>query len=80
MSLVGALALGLGLAAALEYFDRTMRSESDVNVALNLPVLAVIPFVQSAAAARRRAIVAAVSLVGTLAVGVTGLVVWSLLK
>jgi uncharacterized protein involved in exopolysaccharide biosynthesis len=48
------LAVGLGLAALLEYLDRTMRSEADVRAALNLPVLALIPLIRASAPGRRR--------------------------
>ena len=43
-ALIG-LALGVGLAALLEYRDSSLRSDEDVAVALQLPVLAVIPLV-----------------------------------
>jgi len=46
IDLLGALcglAIGLGLAALLEYRDSSLRSEEDVLVALSLPVLALVP-------------------------------------
>lgn len=46
MNLMGAiagLALGLGLAALLEYRDTTLRTDDDVMIAVSLPVLAMIP-------------------------------------
>ena len=48
------LALGLALAALLEYFDTSMRSEGDVLVALALPVLALIPHIVGEADRRSR--------------------------
>ena len=42
-----AIAVGLGLAAITEYFDRTLRSEEDVRLVLNFLVLATIPNIQS---------------------------------
>ncbi len=39
------LAVGLGIAAVLEYFDTRMRTEDDVLLALGLPVLALVPHV-----------------------------------
>ena len=40
------LALGLGLAALLEFLDTTMRSERDVLAALGIPVLAIVHAVE----------------------------------
>ena len=40
---LGGLGLGLGLAALLEYRDKSLRSEEDVLVALSLPVIALVP-------------------------------------
>jgi polysaccharide chain length determinant protein (PEP-CTERM system associated) len=57
LNLMGAafgLALGLALAALLEYFDTSMRTESDVLVALALPVLALVPHVVGEGERRRR--------------------------
>jgi polysaccharide chain length determinant protein (PEP-CTERM system associated) len=39
----GALAVGLGLAALLEYRDSSLRTEDDIVTALSLPVLAMVP-------------------------------------
>jgi protein tyrosine kinase modulator len=49
-----ALGVGIGLAAAAEYFDRSLRSEADVRAALNLAVLATIPYMREVAASSRR--------------------------
>ena len=40
---LGGLALGLGLVALLEYRDKSFRSDDDIALSLSLPVLAVIP-------------------------------------
>src|SRR5262249_33449118 len=57
MGVMGGLAVGLVLAGLLEYLDRTMRSEDDVRAALNLPVVAAIPFIRERASLGRRALV-----------------------
>jgi capsular polysaccharide biosynthesis protein len=41
----GGLALGLGIVLLLEMQDTSMRSERDVEAALHLPVLAMIPVI-----------------------------------
>jgi uncharacterized protein involved in exopolysaccharide biosynthesis len=46
MGVLAGLALGLGLGAVVEYLDTSMRSESDVVSALDLPVLATIPLIR----------------------------------
>jgi protein tyrosine kinase modulator len=61
MGIVGGLAFGFAFAGLLEYLDRTMRSEDDVRVALNFPVLATIPLIEFQSRSRRL-LVAAVSL------------------
>jgi len=43
----GGLALGLGLSLLLEMQDTSLRSERDVELALRLPVLALIPVIES---------------------------------
>jgi polysaccharide chain length determinant protein (PEP-CTERM system associated) len=43
----GGMALGLGLALLLEMQDTSLRSERDVELALRLPVLALIPVIES---------------------------------
>ena len=40
---IAALAVGLGLAALLEYRDSSLRTEDDIVTALSLPVLALVP-------------------------------------
>jgi len=48
------LALGVALGALLEYRDTTLRTESQINEAFRIPVLAVLPFMESADEKRRR--------------------------
>ena len=43
-------ALGLGISLLLEYRDKSMRSEGDVEVFLHLPTLAMVPIVDSSKA------------------------------
>jgi hypothetical protein len=42
------LALGLGLVVLLEFRDRSFKTDEEVQTVLNLPVLAVVPMMQSA--------------------------------
>lgn len=51
---LAALGIGLALAATAEYFDRSLRSEADVRAALNLMVLATVPYMRDAVASGRR--------------------------
>lgn len=52
VAVLAGLAVGVLLAAAAEYFDRTLKSEGDVRAALNLPVLATVPNMRGARAWR----------------------------
>lgn len=54
IALFGALGVGVALAATVEYFDKSLRSEADVRGALNLMVLATVPYVRDAAGSRLR--------------------------
>jgi polysaccharide chain length determinant protein (PEP-CTERM system associated) len=54
IAILGAIALGIGLAAAAEYFDRTLKTEADVRAALNLMVLATVPHMRDRGALRQR--------------------------
>ena len=54
IAIVAALGIGLAAAATAEYFDRSLRSEADVRAALNLMVLATVPYMRNAAASGRR--------------------------
>ena len=81
IAILGALAIGIGIAAAAEYLDRTLRSEADVRAALNLMVLATVPNMRDAAAAmrrRRRRLV--FSAAGTAVIVVCAAVAWRLLS
>jgi polysaccharide chain length determinant protein (PEP-CTERM system associated) len=53
MGLLGGLALGLALAALLEYRDTTLKTDDDVVTSLALPVLAVIPAMVTARERKR---------------------------
>ena len=53
LGLVGGLALGAGMAVAVEYVNRTLRFEEEVERYLELPVLAVIPDLESTAGIAR---------------------------
>jgi polysaccharide chain length determinant protein (PEP-CTERM system associated) len=74
------LFLGLGMIGLLEYLDNSMRSEGDVVLALNLPVLAQFPLIESEADLRRRRrskIVFGVTATATVLLSIAGLV-WKL--
>lgn len=77
--LVG-LALGVGLAATLEFRDRSLRSDQDVMLVLSLPVLASIPVITTNAE-RRRQRQLRITLTATAAtlLVVGGLMAWRLL-
>jgi polysaccharide chain length determinant protein (PEP-CTERM system associated) len=78
---IGALAgLGVGLvfAVILEWFDRGLRTEDDVRVALGLPVLATIPLVSPRRPGVRRA--ATVVSLGTAVFAAAVALAWRLLK
>jgi polysaccharide chain length determinant protein (PEP-CTERM system associated) len=81
IAMLAALAIGIGLAATAEYFDRTLRTEADVRAALNLMVLATVPNMKSAAVAagrwRRRLAIGAGA---TAAITVVATVAWRLLS
>lgn len=81
MGILAGIALGLGLALLLEYFDRTMRSDEDVRAALSLPVLATVPLIIDVAVfRRRRRIVLAFSLSMVLALGTAVAAAWAFLR
>lgn len=54
IAIVAALGLGVAAAATAEYFDRSLRSEADVRSALNLMVLATVPYMRNARDSGRR--------------------------
>jgi polysaccharide chain length determinant protein (PEP-CTERM system associated) len=75
-----ALAVGLALATVSEYFDRTLRSEEDVRLALNFLVLATIPNIATPPRpGRRRLVAAAVAAAMVLLIGAAA-VAWRLLS
>ena len=81
IAILGAIALGIGFAAAAEYLDRTLRNDADVRAALNLMVLATVPNMRDAAAATRRLRRRlAFGVVGTAVIGVCATVAWRLLS
>lgn len=69
MGILGGLAVGLGLALVLEYLDRTMRSEDDVKLALNLAVLATVPLIESRTRSWARVAVVSLALIGLTGAG-----------
>ena len=73
------LLVGLSLAVLLELRDKSFRTEADVIDALSLPVLATVPYVETASETRRRERrQLAMSLSGAACVAVAGYVAWSL--
>ncbi|WP_291984366.1 GNVR domain-containing protein [Luteitalea sp.] len=77
--LLAGLLIGLGLAALLEIRDRSFRTETDVLESLSLPVLATVPYIETAAEkARDRKRRLVVSVIGALCVAVAGYVAWNL--
>jgi polysaccharide chain length determinant protein (PEP-CTERM system associated) len=73
------LFLGLALAALLEFRDGAFRTEIDVVEVLSLPVLALVPYVETAAERTRRTRrMAVVGMCGVLAVGVAAYFFWTL--
>jgi uncharacterized protein involved in exopolysaccharide biosynthesis len=76
---LGGLGFGLLLVGLVAYRDSTMRSEADVLGAIELPILALVPFVTTEADTRRaqwRRIFVSVAVVA--AVVATGALVWFL--
>jgi polysaccharide chain length determinant protein (PEP-CTERM system associated) len=53
MGAAAGLAIGILLVALLEYRDKSFKNDAEVTRVLSLPVLAVVPFMQSAAERRR---------------------------
>ena len=76
---VGSLFLGLALAALIEVRDSTFRTESEITELLTLPVIALVPYVESTADRRwrrgRRVLASGTAIV---AVAIGGYVVWAL--
>jgi polysaccharide chain length determinant protein (PEP-CTERM system associated) len=81
IAMLAAIAVGIGLATAAEYFDRTLRTEADVRAALNLMVLATVPYMRdTAAAGRRLRRRLAFGVAGTAVLGAAVAVAWTLLR
>ena len=81
IAMFAALGIGIGLAATAEYFDRTLKNEADVRAALNLMVLATVPYMRDAARSTRRwrrNLALGAGAMTVIAVGVT--VAWRLLR
>jgi capsular polysaccharide biosynthesis protein len=82
MGILGGLAVGLGLAALLEYRDTSFKTDDDIVTTLALPVLAVIPVMTSAserrALRRRRLILAASASVACMMLAAAVMAVWRL--
>ncbi|MEZ5283245.1 MAG: GNVR domain-containing protein [Vicinamibacterales bacterium] len=77
--LVLGLLVGLGVAAFLEFKDKSFRSEVDVLTALSLPVLAVVPkIVDAAEQARMRSRRLIYSTLGVLCLAGVGYLTWTL--
>ena len=79
MGIFGGIALGLTLAALLEYFDRRMRSEEDIRAVLNVPVLATIPLILEPTTGRRHVVAVGVSAGATILVGAV-VIAWRILR
>jgi hypothetical protein len=82
MGLFGGLAIGLALAALLEYRDTTLKSDVDIVTSLALPVLAVIPIMTNAterrSIRRRKLLMAGAASVTCMLVAAAVMVVWRL--
>ncbi len=80
MGAVAGLGLGLGLVFLLEYRDTTFKSEGDIVIALALPVLAMVPAIEtkneSRVRLRRRLVVSTASV--AFAIVVMAAAVWKL--
>jgi polysaccharide chain length determinant protein (PEP-CTERM system associated) len=81
LAIFAAVLIGFASAGVAEYFDRTLQSESDVLAALNLKVLATVPYIRDSVARtrqwrRRLAVGAAATTVLALCAGVA----WRLLR
>ncbi len=80
LGLAIALAAGIALAGGSEYLDRSVRSEEDVRLVLNLPVIATFPNIRRPSRAKRRhPASASVGAAAALLIGVATLA-WRLLR
>jgi hypothetical protein len=78
--LVVALAAGAAWAAAAEYFDRGLRSEEDVRLVLNFPVLATFPNIRSSSRTKRRRLAARSASAAAALLVAVAVVAWTLLR
>jgi hypothetical protein len=78
MAAMGGLGIGLMFVVILEWFDRGLRTQDDVRIALGLPVLAAIPLVSLGR--RRVGRAATVVSVGTAILACAAALAWRLLK
>ena len=79
LGLAAALAAGVAWAAAAEYFDRALRSEEDLRLVLNFPVLATFPNIRPPSRSKRRSLARSVSAAAALLNG-AAVVAWRLLR
>ena len=82
MGAIGGLALGLALAAFIEYRDTSMRTDEDVVVALTLPVLAMIPMMSTGSEERKGMLIRRLASLTAGAAGVAcvALLLWKLAR
>ena len=80
IGIAGGAAVGLALAALIEYLDKRLKSEADVKAALNLMVLATVPVLEDPNKPRRwRAAVVSVTVLLVTTLG-AAVVAWRLWK
>ena len=79
LGIVAALAIGFACAALAEYRDRTLRTEEDVKLVLNLFVLATVPLLEpTRPLGRRNRVGAAAITAGVLLCGIAlGIAAWA---
>ena len=82
MGLLAGVGFGVALAALIEYLDKTLRSEADVNAALNLLVLATVPILPDVrgGGTRRRKLMAMAATLLLVAVAGGAAVAWRVWK
>jgi polysaccharide chain length determinant protein (PEP-CTERM system associated) len=80
IGILAALAIGLACAAVAEYRDRTLRSEEDVKLVLNLFVLATVPVLEPARPSGRGRRVLAGSMTAIVGLAGVGALAWKLLR
>jgi polysaccharide chain length determinant protein (PEP-CTERM system associated) len=80
LGLAIALAAGVAWAAAAEYLDRALRSEEDVRLVLNFPVLATFPNIRPSSRAKRRHLAAGSASAAAALLVAVAVVAWTLLR